>query len=583
MNTSIDNPGFLARQQEQQTLPKILAYGIGGSLVFHGIAAIAFNYLPQHNSLPVEVTIIDPSEIPANLKPSPSPTITPPPKIKSTPALVAKATPTPRPSVEIKPMPTPTPSVEIKPAPIPTPAVKVKPDETPPVVKIVTRPAVPVIPTRKEPEQVTPDDFNQQQNSNLKSKIDPVTQQNQRDQNFADRQIPPLENNSNDLSNGTQFSSRDAGRSNKIAKLFSAESDPLTNNGLLPGNGSNQNDTLNDLVSPGGENGNQGATPENLGSRNGDKIATSRTGGGIPGLAGDGGSGGVSSDNGAEDVAGDGSPGGGGSSRSNSGGTGGGGGNGSYLKPGQGSKSGGGFSNGSGLDSDGFRDSSGFDIALAPGGSGGGSRSNSGGTGGNNGSSLKPSRGGKPGGSFGNGSGFGGDGYGDGSGSDIALIPGGSGGGSRSNPSGIGAGGGNGSSLKPGRSGKPGGSFGSGNGGGLGGYGDGDSLAQNGTPGNNTSQSGGVILSSKGFGSGLQCIANCQPSYPQEIESGAIVFANITLDDRGQVIATKLSKPSKNRDLNSFAETEFGRMQFNLPANVTTRNFRVTMKFEKTR
>jgi hypothetical protein len=85
----------LARSQEQQKLFKILVCGIGCSLILHGIAAIAFNLLPQQSSdNSVEVTLIDSSELPPELQPSPTPSV--------------KTTPTP--IINIKPD-TQTPSV----------------------------------------------------------------------------------------------------------------------------------------------------------------------------------------------------------------------------------------------------------------------------------------------------------------------------------------------------------------------------------------------------------------------------------------------------------------------------------------
>jgi outer membrane biosynthesis protein TonB len=526
MKIPVDNPIFLARQQEQQKLPKILACGIGGSLVFHGIAAVAFNYLPQQASVPIEVTLIDPNEIPADLKPSPAPTITPPHKVKPTPALVAKTTPTPTPSVKITPTPTPQ------------------------IIKIVTKPVEPVIPVQEMPKKLTPNDFNQQQelasvpfqeNNDRQSQTDSVTQPNKinnadstqrmlRDQDSEQRQSSPSKSNPGNLSNSDrfssedakQFSSGDATRSNKMANLFSTESNSSAGNGL------NQSDNqFNDAGNPGRRDSNQGSS--NLSpSRN----STTGTGGNSQPL--------IAGRTGSQ----------------------------SFDRFGGNSGSSGSPTGGEG------------DEFATPYG-GGGSRSNSGGSSGVNGQGINGQSlaSGRTGGRLTGLTGDGGRSVGDSDSSGIVLIPGGSGGGSRSNSGGTGGTGGNGSSLTAHRTGKPGGGFG--NGSGI--SGDGDGLAQDGTPGTNISRSGGVIQTSKGFGSGLECLANCQPSYPQEVEYEAIVAVSITLDDRGQVIATKLFKPSKNKDLNNFAQTEFGRMQFRLPANVTRRNFPVQMKFKETR
>jgi outer membrane biosynthesis protein TonB len=122
----------LARSQDQQKLPKILAYGIGGSLVLHGIAAMVFNCLPQQiPDSSVEVTLIDSSELPPEFKSSPTPT----PSVR--------ITPTPTPSAKITP--TPTPSVKI--TPTPTSSVTIKPKQTPVVIRIVSQP----IPPQQQP------------------------------------------------------------------------------------------------------------------------------------------------------------------------------------------------------------------------------------------------------------------------------------------------------------------------------------------------------------------------------------------------------------------------------------------------
>jgi hypothetical protein len=68
MNTITAHSISLVRQQEAQKVRKILVYGVGGSLLAHGLAVIAFNYLPQPASVPVEVTLV---ELSADLEPTP--------------------------------------------------------------------------------------------------------------------------------------------------------------------------------------------------------------------------------------------------------------------------------------------------------------------------------------------------------------------------------------------------------------------------------------------------------------------------------------------------------------------------------
>jgi hypothetical protein len=114
---------------------------------------------------------------------------------------------------------------------------------------------------------------------------------------------------------------------------------------------------------------------------------------------------------------------------------------------------------------------------------------------------------------------------------------------------------------------------------GSGGTGGGSQSGGSGSTGGG-SRSGG---SGKGFGSGLDCLANCRPSYPREIEYAVVVSANITLNDSGQVIATKLSQPASSDDLNNFAQNEFSKMKFRLPADEPRRNFIVELKFKETR
>jgi hypothetical protein len=142
----------LARSQDQQKLPKILAYGIGSSIVLHGIAAMVFNCLPQQiPDSPVEVTLIDSSELPPEFKSSPIPT--PSVKITPTPTPSVRITPTPTPSVKITP--TPTPSVRI--TPTPTPSVKITPTPTPSVrITPTPTPSVKITPTPTPLVKITP-------------------------------------------------------------------------------------------------------------------------------------------------------------------------------------------------------------------------------------------------------------------------------------------------------------------------------------------------------------------------------------------------------------------------------------------
>ncbi len=57
------------RTQEKRQLPRILVIGLGSSIVIHGLGALVFNNLPLFTTDPVEVTIIDDSEIPPDLRP----------------------------------------------------------------------------------------------------------------------------------------------------------------------------------------------------------------------------------------------------------------------------------------------------------------------------------------------------------------------------------------------------------------------------------------------------------------------------------------------------------------------------------
>lgn len=111
------------RTQERHQLPKILAGGIGFSLLIHLLAAIAFNHLPM--PIPeevVEVTMIDASELPLETRPEPRPTVSintnpkvPSPAVPLTPSITP---PLPAPPViksAIEPIPRQAPTPLINP------------------------------------------------------------------------------------------------------------------------------------------------------------------------------------------------------------------------------------------------------------------------------------------------------------------------------------------------------------------------------------------------------------------------------------------------------------------------------------
>ncbi len=119
------------RTQERHQLPKILAGGIGFSLLIHLLAAIAFNYLPM--PIPeevVEITMIDASELPVETQPEPRPTVS----IDTNPKV-------PSPAVPLTPSITP---------PLPAPPVIKSAIEpiTPPTSTPLINPTVRVSPTK---------------------------------------------------------------------------------------------------------------------------------------------------------------------------------------------------------------------------------------------------------------------------------------------------------------------------------------------------------------------------------------------------------------------------------------------------
>ncbi len=492
MTNFTDNAIFLARQQEQQKLPQILAYGIGGSLMFHGVAALAFNYLPKPVSTPVEVTLIDPSEIPPELKPSPQPPQITPAKPKK----IAKITP----------------------LPTPTASVKSKPEPKPQIVKIVTKLIIPALETTK----TTANDFEKNQNQQSQTATKPNKKQVESSPDRTSENLTLADSNSSPLNN-SQLALKDLNRSTEAGGLFGTEAN-------LPAGENSNNDQFNN-VSPGGGSNSQAATPGNLAAKNINNTVL--------------------------------------------------GGNGQPLTSGRVSRLPGAFGGSDSVNSAGGSGSDGFEVAASP-GSGDGSRSTPGGnTGGNRGNGQPLAAGRKFGGGSG-GSGTGG-GIGDeGDGLEAGLNPN-RGKVSRS-ISGIGQGSGGNGRLAHDQTKKSNRGLGTGSGFGDGFGSDEGSLGRLNSPGGLVrSHNSGVIRGgSKGFGSGLECIANCRPpEHSETLDYDLKISANITLDDSGRVVGLKLPSPSGNIALNKFTETEFGKMQFKLPENVTKRNFSVHFMFKK--
>jgi hypothetical protein len=571
MTVFTDNSILRARQQEHQRLPKILAYGIGGSLAFHGIAAVALNYLPQPIPAPVEVTLIDPSELPPELKPSPQP-----PKIKPAPKpkTIVKVTPTPTPSVKTTPTPTPTPSVKI--TPTPTPSVTPKPDLTPQVVKIVTRPVVPFTPAQKVTKTATASDFEKEQNRVRNSLLKNPSQQSQTVTKSSKKQVRsnPDRNhgassqsdaNSSPLNNA-QFALRNPTRSTKVGALFGTEPNSSA--------GAGQSDDQFNNDSPGNSNNGQAATPGNLAARNIDKTGSNDQ----PLTAGRTGRSPLArAELSSEAFGGDGSelafnlPSGlGGNPRSSS--SVGYSGNGQPLAP-AGTGKFGSSSNGSSAEGTGGDGSDGFEVALIP-GSEGGSRSTLGDNAGSHGNGRPLASagtnkfGGVSNGNVADGvSGDGGDGFG------TAPIP--SRGNSSRSAGGNLSGNGNSRSLISGGNNRLSKNSGANSGNEASGEDLGETTAPNGKiTARNNAQS---------YIPELRCLENCQPTDPGVVSKTTAVRIKLKLDDAGWVADASMIKSGGDQGLDGFAESAFKRMRFELPTGFTKRVFIVTMRFVKSR
>jgi hypothetical protein len=569
MTAFTNNSILRARQQEHQKLPKILAYGIGGSLAFHGIAAVALNYLPQPIPAPVEVTLIDPSELPPELKPSPQP-----PKIKPTPKpkTIAKVTPTPTPKPSVKTTPTPTPSITLK----PTPLVKAKPDLTPQVVKIVTRPVVPFIPAQKVTKTATASDFEKEQNQVRNSLLKNPSQQSQTVAKPSKKQvrsnpdqIPEASSqpgaNSSSL-NSTQLAFKDPDRSTETTGLSGTEPN-------LSAGAGQSDDQLNN-GSPGNSNNGQAATPGNLAARNIDKTGSNDQ----PLTAGRTGRSPLArAELSSEAFGGDGSelafnlPSGlGGNPRSSS--SVGYSGNGQPLAP-AGTGKFGSSSNGSSAEGTGGDGSDGFEVALIP-GSEGGSRSTLGDNAGSHGNGRPLASagtnkfGGVSNGNVADGvSGDGGDGFG------TAPIP--SRGNSSRSAGGNLSGNGNSRSLISGGNNRLSKNSGANSGNEASGEDLGETTVPNGKiTARNNAQS---------YITELRCLENCQPTDPGVVSKTTAVRIKLKLDDTGWVADASMIKSGGDQSLDGFAESAFKRMRFELPTGFTKRVFIVTMRFVKSR
>jgi TonB family protein len=569
MTAFTNNSILRARQQEHQKLPKILAYGIGGSLAFHGIAAVALNYLPQPVPAPVEVTLIDSSELPPELKPSPQP-----PKIKPAPKpkTITKVTPTPTPKPSVKTTPTPTPSI----TPKPTPLVKAKPDLTPQVVKIVTRPVVPFIPAQKVTKTATASDFEKEQNQvrnsllkNPSQQSQTVAKQSKKQVRSNPDQIPEASSqpgaNSSSL-NSTQLAFKDPDRSTETTGLSGTE--PNSSAGV------GQSDDQFNNDSPGNSNNSQAATPGNLAARNIDKTGSN----GQPLTAGRTGRSPLArAELSSEAFGDDGSelafnlPSGlGGNPRSSS--SIGDSGNSQPLASAGTGKFGSSF-NGSSAEGTGGDGSDGFEVALIP-GNGGGSRSTIGDNAGSHGNGRPlASAGTNKFGRVSNGnvadgvSGDGGDGFG------TAPIP--SRGNSSRSAGGNLSGNGNSRSLISGGNNRLSKNSGANSGNEASGEDLGETTVPNGKiTARNNAQS---------YITELRCLENCQPNDPGVVSKTTAVRIKLKLDDAGRVADASMIKSGGDQSLDGFAESAFKRMRFELPTGFTKRVFIVTMRFVKSR
>ncbi len=564
---------LIARQQEEQKLPKILACGVGGSLVFHGIAAVALNYLPKQISTPVEVTLINSSEIPPDLRPSPQP-----PKVKPIPnKTIAKVTPTPTPSVKTTPTPTPTPSVKVIPTPTPTPLVKVKPSLTPQVVKIVTEPVVPIIPTQKITKKPTANDFKREQDlaknpflRDPNQQYQAVIKPNNLDQNS---EVSPQPGANSSSLNNNRLSFRDSSRSTQVADSLGTEPNSSAGEG---------NDQFNN-GSPGNGGRSQAATLGNLATRNIDKTGGSN---GQSLTAGQTGrsplaraelsplaraelSPGASS---GDSAFGDGSelsysPAGGSGSSPSSSGSLGDSGNGRPLAPAGTGK----FGSGAGDNGTGgvINGGDGFEVALSP-GSGGGSRSTPGGSTGNNGNGRSLASAGISKFSGGSNS-SGADGV-IGDGNEFGGSPGQSSDSRLSTGSSSLSGNGNSRSLLPSGNGKLSRNSGDVVGNGI----SENDFGENVAPSRRSSRNNGQSYIPE-----LRCLENCLPVYTEEILANSTVKLKLILDESGRVANVSLIKSSEDQSLNNFAENSSKSMRFDLPKGFTKRVFKITMNFIK--
>lgn len=135
------------RQQEQQERTKLIALGLVGSAVLHGVVASALVVLYQRPKIvedPIELIIVDRPE-PEVPQPKEEIKKTPPPKPVALPTpqpLIKKVLEPPKPA-QLKPKPAPTPkAIAPKPAPAPTPkAIAPKPAPAPTPKEIAPKPA----------------------------------------------------------------------------------------------------------------------------------------------------------------------------------------------------------------------------------------------------------------------------------------------------------------------------------------------------------------------------------------------------------------------------------------------------------
>jgi outer membrane biosynthesis protein TonB len=489
MTASIENLPYIARQQEQQRLIKILAGGISGSLLFHGIAAIAYNYLPKQATAPIEVTFVNADEIPPELLPTPSTPPTP------TPTLTAQVNPSITPLPAVTPSVSPTPSPSVTPIVKKTPPTKPSVDPTPQEVKTATNPTQLVLPI---PEPESPAKI-----------LENSSPSNSREKSSLDKSV---------LNGGQAISPTE--RKEQVDSKTSRI--PGVNLGALnTGQSAGANRTATALSKGSAQVGGDEIGGEDQGSFDPTGGRGIQPGRGIIG--------------------------------SNSG---------TLARAGNGSSSFGGGNAGNGGDSAG---GDGAFPDLSP--AGGSGRRGSGLNSGSNSGALASSRGSSFNSLVNGDANVGND---DSEGFAANYIPGRSSG----SRSGLGNDGGNSLALTaPGN--KPGSGLGDNSNNGMGNGG--DSSIGSGEPVAGNAR--GLVT---GFGTGLECLANCAPQYLDEIEREAMVKVAISLDDNGKVIRSKLKKSSQNRKLDNFTETEFSKMQFKIPPDFRKRDFIVFMKFKET-